>query len=139
MLFTSSQLLMLTLTLLSVSSLHSCWCALLSWHLGLHTGKEHLVQGNMGVLMGARQEGQTGEVIIGGPERTALSTRIVSLALIGLVAIRPLPFPCHHAYMMYISSPSSSLSSLPPPAPPSGGNTLCLACALPGGPHCSSR
>ena len=68
-----------------------------SWHKGLHTGKEHLVQGNMGVLMGARQEGQTGEVIIGGPERTALSTRIVSLALIGLVAIRPLPFPCHHA------------------------------------------
>ena len=51
------------------------------------------MQGNMGVLMGARQEGQTGEVIIGGPERTALSTRIVSLALIGLVAISPLPLP----------------------------------------------
>ena len=101
MLFTSSQLLMLTFTLLSFSSLHSCWCALLSWQTGLHTGKEHLVQGNMGVLMGARQEGQTEEVIIAGPERTELSTRIVSLALIGLVAISPLPLPCHHHYHRY--------------------------------------
>ena len=54
------------------------------------------MQGRRGVFKGARQDGQTGEVTIGGPERIALSTRIVSLALIGRVAISPLPFPLHY-------------------------------------------
>ena len=54
------------------------------------------MQGRNGVFKGARQDGQTGEVTIGGPERIALSTRIVSLDLIGRVAISPIPLPCNY-------------------------------------------
>ena len=84
--------------------------------MGLHTGKEHLEQGSKGVLRGARQEGQTGEVTIDGPERTGLSTSRVSLALIGRVATSPLPLPCHHVSKsnnyLIASNFTSSLATL---------------------------
>ena len=54
------------------------------------------MQGSKGILRGVRQEGQTGEVTRAGPERYAVSKRIVSLALTGRVVTSPLPLPWYY-------------------------------------------
>ena len=97
-----SQLVSLTvtLTLFSVSSLHSgAWLGLAA-QAGEHTGSAQEEHGSTGARTGARQPGHTGEVTRLGPVRAAASVRIISRARMSREATRPRPLPGTEATLM---------------------------------------